>query len=189
MGSADRVHDRELLDRLEAMSGIALDATVWRTARLGRDATRGTNAHGRWSAAGEIEVLYTSMVSDGSLAEIGYRLTLEPIWPSRIRHELSQLSVKLENVCDLSELKILADLGLEVAQFEGHNYAVEQAISAAARFLEFDGILVPNARHNSSNLVIYTEIVDPGLISVVSAKEVDWAAWRATNRSRPSRSR
>lgn len=189
MGSADRVHDRELLDRLEAMNGIALDARVWRTARLGREATRGTNAHGRWSAAGEIEVLYTSMVSDGSLAEIGYRLSLEPIWPSKIRHELNQLSVQLEKVCDLSELDVLADLGLDVSQFEGHNYAVEQAISAAARFLEFDGILVPNARHNSTNLVIYTEIVDPGLVSVVSAEEVDWTAWRVINRHRPSRSR
>ena len=67
----DRCSDRE-----------ALKKVVWRVARRGRDPLRGAIANGRWSAIGEFEVLYTSLEADGALAEVGHRLSLEPVWPS-----------------------------------------------------------------------------------------------------------
>ena len=189
MSVGDRVHDRELLDALEAFDPVPLATHVWRAVRAGRDPIRGSTANGRWGAAGEVEVLYTSLERDGALAEVGYRLGLEPIWPSKIKHEINRISIDLEKVCDLSTFPILARLGLDESSYEGHNYAVEQAISAAAKFLGFEAILVPNARYRCNNLVIYTEVVDGGTLNAESSEIVDWNAWRAANRSRPSRSR
>jgi hypothetical protein len=187
MKERDRVHDRELLDRLEALTGIAVDSSYFRVGRTGRDPTRGYAANGRWSKANELEVLYTAEQADGALAEIGYRMALEPIWPSKIVHEIAELKITLENVCDLSDLAELEVLGVDVGRYESHNYQLTQAVSAAARFLEFNAILVPNARHNSNNLVIYTDLVDPSSIEIVSVCEVDWNIWRSKNRVLPSR--
>lgn len=189
MIETDRVHDRELLDRLEEIDGMSLGSKYYRVGRAGRDPTRGYAANGRWSKANELEVLYTAAVADGALAEIGYRMALEPIWPSRIRHEIAELSIHLENVCDLTDFTDLEALGVDTARYESHEYRETQAISAAARFLEFDAILVPNARHDCNNLVVYTDLVDAAAIEALSIEEVDWNCWRSKNRMLPSRSK
>jgi hypothetical protein len=89
---------------------------------------------------GEFEVLYTSLERDAALAEIGYRLSLEPIWPSRIGHELHLIQVQTE------------------------------------RTLKFDSLLVPSARFDCANLVIFSERVT-GLI-LRDSQPVDWESWR-----------
>lgn len=183
----DRVHDRELLDRLEAIEGVAVNSSYFRVGRTGRDPTRGYAANGRWSKANELEVLYTAEVADGALAEIGYRMALEPIWPSKISHEISELNINLDNVCDLTDFSDLRALAVDIERYESHDYRATQAISAAARFLEFDGLLVPSARHKSNNLVVYTDLVDPSSIEVISTSVVDWSNWRSKNRGLPSR--
>jgi hypothetical protein len=183
----DRVHDRELLDRLEALEGIAVDSSYFRVGRAGRDPTRGYAANGRWSKANELEVLYTAEMAEGALAEIGYRMALEPIWPSKIAHEIAELKIKLDNVCDLSNFSDLGQLGIDVGRYESYDYHLTQAVSAAVRFLEFDALLVPNARHSSNNLVVYTDLVDPSSIEIVSICDVDWTVWRSKNRALPSR--
>src|SRR6266404_5750678 len=72
----DRIHDGVVLDALEALDPEPFRGAVWRVTRRGREPLRGAAAHGRWSASGEFEVLYTSLARDGALAEIGYRLSL-----------------------------------------------------------------------------------------------------------------
>lgn len=189
MSPLDRVHDRELLDQLEAINGIAIGSTFHRVTRKGRDPSRGYATNGRWSKSNELEVLYTAEEKAGALAEVGYRMTLEPIWPSRLLHEVAELSISLKSVCDLTDMARLEELGVDVGRYESHEYSETQAISAAARFLEFDGLLVPNARHHSNNLVVFTEIIDSSQIDIVGVQEVDWNGWRSKNRGLPSRSR
>lgn len=71
------VHDRSILDALEAIDPKRFAGEVWRVTRKGREALRGSTANGRWSpSGGEFEVLYTSLERDGALAGIGYRLSL-----------------------------------------------------------------------------------------------------------------
>lgn len=183
----DRVHDYEMLDRLEAIDGKKFSSNVHRVHRNGADPTRGYAANGRWSKANELEVLYTAIERDGALAEIGYRLSLEPIWPSRLSHEITKLSVELDNVCDLTDFEKLDALGVEVERYESHEYVQTQAIAAAARFLEFDALLVPNARHNSNNLVLFSEIVNASDVSIISTEKVDWNMWRSSNKRLPRR--
>ena len=188
MAFNDRVHDREMLDILEDCEAQTFVGDTWRIVRSGRDPTRGSTANGRWGASGEFEALYTACEREGALAEVGYRMSLEPLWPSKILHDIHRLEVTLERVLDLTDFSLLAKFGIEEHSFESHSYEVEQAISSAARFLEYQGILVPNARYLGTNLVVYPDLegASNGL-SRVASEPVDWSSWRAQNGKRPSR--
>jgi hypothetical protein len=171
------VHDRSVLDALEAIDPESFIGEVWRVTRNGRDPLRGSAANGRWSpSGGEFEVLYTSLERDGALAEIGYRLSLEPVWPSRIEHELHLIAVETERTLRFASLDSLAPLGVDVTRYHTFEYRESQAIAAAAYFLEFDSLIVPSARFPGANLVIFTERVTG--LTLKNSKAVDWDKWR-----------
>ena len=178
MTNSGRVHDRAILDALDAMEPVRFNDTVWRITRAGRDATRGSAAGGRWSPGVAVEVLYTSLEQQGALAEIGYRLLLEPVWPSRILHEIHELTAQRERCLRFADIASLTPLGVDVSRYESFDYTETQALAAAAHFLEFDGLLVPGARNNSTNLVLFMDRGLAGSIDVKSTEAVDWEAWR-----------
>ena len=183
MSSGGRVHDRSVLDALEKLDPEPFDSDVWRVARKGRDPLRGSSANGRWGAPGELEVLYTSEQRDGALAEVGFRLSLEPVWPSLIQHQIHILAVRAERTLRLVDMRELGNLGVDVARYETFEYGATQAIAAAASFLEFDGMLVPSTRFACSNLVLFTDRVShTGHLLLVSSEDVDWPDWRKNNR-------
>lgn len=183
MSSGRRVHDRSVLDALEKLDPEPFDSDVWRVARRGRDPLRGSSASGRWGAPGELEVLYTSEQRDGALAEVGFRLSLEPVWPSLIQHQIHILAVRAERTLRLADMSELENLGVDISRYETFEYGVTQAIAAAAHFLEFDGLLVPSARFACSNLVLFTDRVShSGHLQLVSSEDVDWPDWRKKNR-------
>lgn len=170
------VHDRSILDALDAIDPEPFRGRVWRVTRKGREALRGSTAHGRWSPSDEFEVLYTSLERNGALAEIGYRLSLEPVWPSRIEHEIHFIEVETERTLRFTSMESLVALGVEITRYHTFEYQATQAIAAAAYFLEFDSLIVPSARFDCANLVIFTERVT-SLISKGS-QPVDWEKWR-----------
>jgi RES domain len=170
------VHDRGILDALEAINPERFRGEVSRVTRKGREASRGSTAPGRWSPSGEFEVLYTSLERGGALAEIGYRLSLEPVWPSRIEYEIHLIEVEMERTLRFPNLGSLAPLGVEIARYHTFEYLATQAIAAAAYFLEFDSLIVPSARFDCANLVIFAERA-VGL-ALRSAHPVDWDTWR-----------
>jgi RES domain-containing protein len=183
MSSGGRVHDRSVLDALEKLDPQLFDSDVWRVARKGRDPSRGSSANGRWGAPGELEVLYTSEQRDGALAEVGYRLSLEPVWPSLIQHQIHVLAVRAERALRLVDMRELEKLGVDISRYETFEYGATQAIAAAAHFLEFDGMLAPSARFACSNLVLFMDRVSQtGHIQLVSSEDVDWSDWRRKNR-------
>jgi hypothetical protein len=177
------MHDRSLLDALEKLRPEPFDSDVWRVARKGRDPLAGSSANGRWGAAGELEVLYASEARDGALAEVGYRLSLEPVWPSRIQHQIHVLAVKTERLLRLVDMRELEKLGVDISHYEMFDYSATQAVAAAAYFLEFDGLLVPSARFACNNLAVFVDrVVSPGQLQLVSSEEVDWEEWRRKRR-------
>jgi len=184
MTDGGRVHDRAILDALEALEPETFAGDVWRITRKGRDGLRGSGAHGRWSPGGEFEVLYTSLQRDGALAEIGFRLSLEPVWPSRLRHEIHRIRAETDRTLRFADVASLGGLGVDVARYEGFDYAATQAIAAAAHFLEFDGLIVPSARAACANLVIFMDRLAKGArLRLRRTEPVDWPAWRRRSRS------
>jgi RES domain-containing protein len=178
MAISRRVHDRGVLDALEEMIPVRFDDVVWRITRAGRDPTRGSAANGRWSPGGPVEVLYTSLEREGALAEIGYRLSLEPVWPSTIEHEIHKLAAQSDRTLKFVDVASLSPLGVDISRYESFDYSATQALAAAAHFLEFDGLLVPSARHNSTNLVLFMDRGITGSLEVISTEPVDWVAWK-----------
>jgi hypothetical protein len=168
-------HDRALLDALD-VPGVHFAGTVWRIARAGRDPLKGSTLHGRWSAGDECPVVYTSCEKAGALAEIGFRLVQEPIWPSRIEHTIHEIKVECQRVLDLQEMDKLAALGVDTAKYASFDYSVTSRISAAANFMEFDAMLVPSARFACSNLVIFADRAND--VELVRSEPVDWETWR-----------
>jgi hypothetical protein len=115
----------------------------------------------------------------GALAEVGYRLSLEPVWPSRIEHQLHRIAVRTEKTLHISDLAALEALGVDTVKYQGFEYEMTQAITAAAHFLTFDGLLVPSARAPCCNLVIFLDrVAADGLLEVRESMPVDWSGWR-----------
>lgn len=187
MTDSGRVHDRAILDALDALTPEPFAGSVWRITRKGREPLRGSSAHGRSSPSGEFEVLYTSLERKGALAEIGYRLSLEPVWPSRLEHEIHLIEAQTERTLRFADVGSLVGLGVDAAKYESFDYTATQAIAAAAHFLEFDGLIVPSARAPCSNLVIFLDRITAGCrLGVRRSELVDWAAWRkGRGRRRP----
>ena len=178
MTAGGRLHDRAILDALEGLDAEVVEGTVWRVVRSGRDPLRGAIANGRWNAIGEFEVLYTSLQSEGALAEVGYRLSLEPIWPSRIEHKIHGLRVRADRALKLESLDQLERLGVNTARYESFEYSATQAIAAAAHFLEFDALIVPSARYIGSNMVLFLDRLQTPA-ELIDTEDVDWPTWRA----------
>ncbi len=178
-GRRRRVHDRTVLDALDAIGPVLFDGDVWRVTGKGRDALKGSSAAGRWSPSGEFEVLYASLDAEGAVAEIGYRLSLEPIWPSRMHHEIHRIGLRLDRALRLADLAALSALGVDAAKYDSFDYSATQAIASAARFLEFDGLIVPSARFDGSNMVVFLDCLGPDhRLDVRQTKPVDWTGWK-----------
>lgn len=161
------------------MEAEAFSGEVWRVAAQGRDPLRGSAAEGRWSPVGEFEALYTRLERDGALAEIGYRLSIEPVWPSRVQHALHRIAARTKRSLRFADAAALAPFGIDPARYAGFDYAATQAVAAAARFLEFDSLIVPSARSPALHLVVFLDqIVDSGALTVLGTETVDWDAWR-----------
>ena len=79
----------------------------------------------------------------------------------------------------LADMSALAALKVDIARYSELDFPQTQAIGDAAHFLGFDGLIVPSARWDCQNLVIFTDRVDPKDDWVVGAGDpVDWKAWR-----------
>lgn len=172
-----RMHDRAVLDALEDLKPEPFKGDVWRVTGAGRDPLRGSTAHGRWSPPGEFEVLYTSLSREGAIEEIGYRLSLEPVWPSRIKHEIHTLAASTKRTLRFADVEALVPLGVNAARYSSFAYEATQAIAAAANFLGFDGLLVPNARYPATNLVVFKDQLE-SKFSVRGTQSLDWTEWR-----------
>ena len=101
---------------------------------------------------------------------------MEPIWPSRLQHEIHELNVECNKVLDLTDYSLLLSLGVDTAKYQSLDYSATAKIAAAASFLEFDALLVPSARFPCNNLVIFSE--RDNKVELASSSHVDWREWR-----------
>ncbi|MEE8515464.1 MAG: RES family NAD+ phosphorylase, partial [Alphaproteobacteria bacterium] len=140
MSGSGHIHDRELLDALEAIDPEKYEGKTWRTTWTSRDPLVGNKAGGRWNPPDSFEALYTSLEADGSLSETYYHLSKAPIFPSATV-KLFRLNVVTEKTLRLDE-DALINLGIDKARFQQMDYVRSQEIGSAAHMLEFDSLLV-----------------------------------------------
>ncbi|MGE0284586.1 MAG: RES family NAD+ phosphorylase [Rhizobiaceae bacterium] len=176
-----RALDDRLLDLVGEIEGQTFDGTMWRVVRTGRDVLDGSRGSGRWNTS-EMSVLYGAAEKDGAIAEIHFHLNRgQPVFPSRMRHDVFELAVKANQTLVLADMDQLRRLGVDDGSYRDLLYVRTQEIGAAAAFLGFDGLIAPSARWDCQNIVLFLDAIDLDEMKTVSVEPIDWKAWRKTN--------
>ena len=188
---AKPARDSRLLDALEAHAPESIASQVWRVVRDGRDPLQCSAVGGRWDDR-TFDVLYTSTMADGAIAEMYFHLARGlPVFPSQVRYRLFELHVTLGACLRLDSLDVLSSLGLEVSAFDQmsyaereHEYPRTQEIAEAAYFLGCDSLIVPSARSQCTNRIVFCDPAGPDAVEVVKDHDlIDWERWRAEKRN------
>lgn len=146
------IFDPKLLDRLQS-----LDPTRWsgRAHRyvVGRNPPTKANTRGaRWNPP-DVAAIYTALDRKTLLAELDYRLSLDVVRPKEIF--VYTISIELHNVLDLTPPDVLGNVGLSLDELGDIDYRRCQEVGGAVAWLEHDGLLVPSARADGSNVVVF----------------------------------
>jgi RES domain-containing protein len=183
-----RARDLQVLDQIDTHQRRPYSGLVWRVVRDGRDPLQGGRPPSRW-CNGEFDVLYTSLERDGAIAEVYAQLSLQPVLPSKISYYVHQLRVSAGKCLHLTDLPMLAALGVSIERYQEREYRKTQEIADVAYFLGFDGMLVPSARWPCTVAVLFTDRIAPECLAIEATEPdaLDWRAWRRRNRVDPSR--
>ena len=183
------LRDSRLIDALETRTPVGFDGTLWRVVRETRDPTQCSASGGRWDDE-TFEVLYAAEAREGAIAELYFHLKRgQPVFPSRLRYRLHELHLSLTGLLDLSAAEALTDLGVDMARFGQLSYQERQVeyprtqeVAEVAHFLDFSGVIVPSARWDCRNVVVFCDRMNPDDIEVVADHErIDWIAWEAAH--------
>ena len=172
------VRESKLLDEIEKLEQVPLDEHCWRGVHAGRDPLECAQAGGRWDDT-TFNVLYTSLAPEGAVAEIVFHLRRgQPIVPSMVNYQLYELSASLSQIIRFDDLAALASVGINTQSYgrgfwvnRVEEYPQSQHLAETCHFLGVQGIVVPNARHNSLNLVVFCDQEPTPEISVVSGPQ------------------
>ncbi len=179
-----RARDLDLLDAIDALKREAFSGSVWRVVRDGRDPILGSASKSRW-CNGSFDALYTSLDRNGAIAEIHALLSLQPVFPSQSKWFAHKLQISASQTLRLADLASLDRLGVDTARYVDREYGRTQDIADAAYFLGFDGLIVPSARWDCLNAVLFTDRLAPDQIEAAESNSdsIDWDHWRKQKRS------
>lgn len=173
-----RALDDRLLDLLGAVEGRSFEGPMWRVVQTGRSVVDGSRGSGRWNTT-DMSVLYGSTDPDGAIAEIHFHISRgQSVFPTKMKHDLHELSVRIPQTLVLADMDQLKALGLQESRYKEILYGRTQEIAAAAAFLGFDGLIAPSARWSCDTLALFLTNVDLDDVKQVSKKPIDWAQWR-----------
>lgn len=181
--------DNKLIDAIEDYASVEFDGPVWRVVRKGRDPTQCSSSGGRWDD-GTFDVLYTAAEKDGALAEMYFHLKRgQPIFPSQVRYRLHELIVSLKRALKLVDVEALSSLGVDTSRYGQLMYQEReteyprcQDVAEVAHFLEFDGLIVPSARWDCKNIVLFCDQLEQGSVEATTDQgPVDWVQWEQTS--------
>ena len=168
--------DPDLLERLESYVHEPFEGIVYRVVWADGSPVQGSSvARGRWNSPdSEFEALNTSLASEGAGAEFEAFWSLFEQRPDRPALNW-KLRDRLKRVVELDSEQLDA-LGVGQADYQGRDYARTQEISDALNYLGCDGLIVPSARYNCKNLVVYIQNLDRDcLVEEDESSEFSWS--------------
>lgn len=175
------IHDPDLLETLSGFESREFGGAVYRACRMNLDPLAFSSQGGRWARPQTTSVLYTSFERDGALAEVCYHWSLFTPLPTKPAN-VHTLAVTANSCLRLlkGELGILGVSAESLGQFP---YPRTQEIGSAVAFLEHDGLIVPSARWDCHNLILFQEhhSLEECQLEVVSTEEVNWQEWARGN--------
>lgn len=170
------IHDPILIDKLSEFEEIRFEGSVFRATRKSLDPLASSTNAGRWMMKGVASVLYTSLTFEGAMAELCYHWGHWSPRPSKPA-TISEIAVGIESSIKLVKAD-LTQLGITDAEFDEPNYVNMQKVGAACSFLEIEGLIVPNARWKTDNLILFSDnLKSIDSIDLVKSEDVDWIEW------------
>ena len=179
------IHDTDLLETLSRLPVSEFEGSVYRVTGQLADPIAFSQSGGRWAMdtdkEGGCQILYTSLLREGAIAEVAsYLGLLTPVPKKALR--MHRLEVALDKTLRLAVADFSA-LGIDQNWYGERNYTQTQRVGAAINFLELDGLIAPSARWNCDNLMIYGDNhgVDKKLevIESVPLPFVEWSEYIA----------
>ncbi|MGH8147618.1 MAG: RES family NAD+ phosphorylase [Rhodanobacteraceae bacterium] len=174
------IHDPDLLDKLAKFETESFGGRVFRATRMNLDPTAYSTWGGRWAPKDDIPVLYTSLEANGAIAEISHHWMLLTPRPKRpvMLHGLDVTATQTLKLIR-ADLKTLS---VDLDHFGDLNYTFTQQIGAAVAFLGNDGLIVPSARWDCENLILFDDgTLKTKLTPVGDPEQVDWQTWCKRN--------
>jgi RES domain-containing protein len=147
------IHDPGLLDAIESLGAETLDnVTVWRHMFNDNPPELSNTRGARWNPPG-LAAIYASQERDTAIAEGQHAIDSQPLRP-KARRYVYELRVSARKALRISEADF-PSLGLDSDDLESPDFTACQKVAAHAAFLEYDALIVPSARADGTNLVIF----------------------------------
>lgn len=143
----------KLPERLKALRQCPWQGTAFRHMFGSYPPDRENTSGARWNPAG-VAAIYASLTRQGALAEAEHQIAVQPIRP-RARRSLYELEVALTSVLNFTDRTLLAELGVDEDRLRADDMLACREVGAAAASLGCEGILVPSARSQATNLIIF----------------------------------
>jgi RES domain-containing protein len=147
------IHRPELLDALQQAPSGPLETQAWRHMFGSHQPDRENTGGARWNPPG-VAAIYLSCGREGAIAEGDHAIAVQPLMP-RARRFVYVVEIQLGNILDLSDANDLHRAGLTEDDLADDDHSACREVGAAIDWLEHDGLLIPSARSDAKNLVIY----------------------------------
>ena len=169
--------DPDLLEHLEDCRERPFEGAVHRVVWADKSPVQGSSgARGRWSSPdSQFEVLNTSFVAEGASAEFEAFWSLFEQRPDRQALNW-KLRVRLKRVVE-QNFEILEQLGVGQADYRSRDYSRTQEISDGFNYLGYGGLIVPSARYDCRNLIIFVQNLDTDcVVEEDESKAFQWSS-------------
>ncbi|MGH7389696.1 MAG: RES family NAD+ phosphorylase [Candidatus Rokuibacteriota bacterium] len=147
------IYDRQLLDKLDQFRADPWRGEVFRHMFGDYPPERENQRGARWNPP-ETPAIYTSLTRAVALAEAEFQIALQPVRP-KARRTVYRVGVTLSSVVDLSDRSRLRILGISEDDLTSLDHRACQRVGGAVEWLGNDGLMVPSARADGANLVIF----------------------------------
>lgn len=149
------IHEPRLLDALESLGATSYQGVVWRHMFNEYPPELANTRGARWNPSG-VAAVYASTLGETAIAEAQHAMDIQPLRPRPRRRVLYELRVSLAQVVDLTGGHH-ATVGLSDQDLVSDDFTACQAVGGAVVWLGYDGLLVPSARADGSNIVILVD--------------------------------
>ena len=145
--------DPRIAETLARLPEGQYEGDVWKHTLPGQPPTTANTRGARWNPP-EAPAVYVAMERGTALAEGQYLVALQPQPIRGIRH-IHRGTVKLSRVLDLRDRATLQALGLSDAELRSYDHTACQRVGGTAEWLGIEALIVPSARFDGANLVIF----------------------------------
>lgn len=76
---------------------------------------------------------------------------------------------------------MLGQLGVDEQVIRGDDLSRTREIGSAAFLMEYDSMLLPSARWDCNNLIVFPDYLPLAEITVSEGQPINWPAWRENN--------